>query len=73
MQSRGLSGTITSLDRKTAALLDMAPQSGRTIKKVSKMNERLIELSLPGAPTQAIVKSAVKKRLMLDTPPGFDN
>ena len=66
MQSKGLQGTITSLDNKTAALLNMAPQSGRTIRSVSKLNDRLVELSLPGAPTQPLAKSAVKKQLLLE-------
>ena len=62
MQSRGLSGTITSLDKETAALLNMAPQSGRTIKSASKPNDRLVKLSLPGAPTQPLAKGAAKKK-----------
>ena len=68
MQSRGLSGTITSLDRKTDALLGMTPQSGKIIKQVSKMNDRLVELSLPEAP-QPVIKGAVKKKLVLEVPP----
>ena len=73
MQSRGLSGTITSLDKETAALLNMAPQSGRTIKSVSKLNDILVKLSLPEAPTQPLEKGAVKKKILLEVPPRSDN
>ena len=34
MQSKGLCGKITSLDKRTPDLLNMAPQSGRTIEQV---------------------------------------
>jgi hypothetical protein len=68
MRSKGLSGRLTSLDNKTVSLLGMTPQSGKTIKQVSKMNDRLVELSLPEAP-QPVIKGAVKKKLVLEVPP----
>ena len=45
----------------------MAPQSGRTIRSVSKLTDRLLELQFPtGAPVQPLAKRAVKKQLLLE-------
>ena len=64
MQAKGLNGTITSLDGKTASLLNMAPQSSNRLKAISKLKKILVELSLPGVPTQ-LATSTVKKKVML--------